>query len=141
MHAEEFLDQIYKFNFYHSPFKSDVTSNSATSGVNNGCRIRVRNTLKARKSGYNGIIDNQSDDESMDDDTYESNTRNRRRRTNQICPHYKQLEDYNTSLLTYSSFIPPQSANINCNDIGGERSKLGTHDIEDLVAFGENLIL
>lgn len=133
---------IYHFLF---PSKSDVNHNPSTSAVNRGCRIRVRNTIKARRKGYDGdnnnYIDSPSDndDDGMDDnDIYESNnsTRNNTQmRTNDICPHYKQLEEYNTSLLAYNSFIPP--SNRNCIDFGGEKSKLGIHDIEDLIAFGE----
>jgi Fanconi anemia group J protein len=52
------------------------------------------------------------------------------------CPHYRQLTTNRTASLAQSMFIPPKE--VNCCSQGGEKSKMGLHDIEDLVAFGVN---
>jgi hypothetical protein len=51
------------------------------------------------------------------------------------CPHYRQLGTSRTASMAYDQFVPQ---NPNCCKRGGEHTKLGSHDIEDLVAFGKD---
>ena len=51
------------------------------------------------------------------------------------CPHYRQLTSTRTAKLLQQRFAPSQSV-ANCCSVGGEKTKMGAHDIEDLVSFG-----
>jgi hypothetical protein len=51
------------------------------------------------------------------------------------CPHYRQLTTTRTASMAHDQFVPQNS---NCCNRGGEHTKLGSHDIEDLVAFGKD---
>ncbi|KAL7551056.1 hypothetical protein ACHAWF_014257 [Thalassiosira exigua] len=119
--------------------------------VNNECRLRVRNTEKARKHR----LQNPSGDPYNDDDPPESlpsdgdpggggpddgpeegaDAENqsylRRART---CPHYRQLTASRVASLAHASFVP--DGRVDCCSAGGKKSKYGAHDIEDLVSFG-----
>lgn len=53
------------------------------------------------------------------------------------CPHYRQLTSKRTAALAQAELAPSQ-ATINCCSVGGEKTKLGAVDIEDLVNFGVN---
>ena len=51
------------------------------------------------------------------------------------CPHYRQLTNKQLSKNLHSTFIPNVSK-VSCCSVGGDKSKFGAHDIEDLVSFG-----
>ena len=53
------------------------------------------------------------------------------------CPHYRQLTTPRTAALAQAELAPSQ-ATVNCCSVGGEKTKLGVVDIEDLVKFGVN---
>jgi hypothetical protein len=55
----------------------------------------------------------------------------------QTCPHYRQLTNKNVTRKIHSMFVPDKQR-VNCCSRGGEKSKFGTHDIEDLVRTGMN---
>jgi len=71
------------------------------------------------------------------EDTQTSNRGMYESKTKLTCPHYRQLTTTRTAELARSRFITDKSI-INCCKIGGEKTKLGVHDIEDLVSFGVN---
>lgn len=51
------------------------------------------------------------------------------------CPHYRQLTSKDLAKKVVSTCVPNAST-VNCCSNGGDKSKFGTHDIEDLVQFG-----
>ena len=53
------------------------------------------------------------------------------------CPHYRQLTSLRTATLAQAELVPSQ-ASVNCCSVGGEKTKLGAIDIEDLISFGMN---
>lgn len=58
------------------------------------------------------------------------------RKNVKTCPHYRQLTASHTVEKAHAAFIPKKDQ-VSCCSLGGEKTKLGTHDIEDLVAFGK----
>ena len=119
--------------------------------INQECRTRVSNTEQYRKKILNSPNNNNYNDENppvglhqdslekaqeadidMDSDRIEPPS------NKPMCSHYRQLGPSRTSQLAYQTFVPaPNQVNNNC-DCGGEQTKLGTHDMEDLVKFGQN---
>jgi len=51
------------------------------------------------------------------------------------CPHYRSLTSKSIAKLAFQKFIPNMKVVHSCSN-GGEQSKMGVHDIEDLVSFG-----
>ncbi len=51
------------------------------------------------------------------------------------CSHYRQLTSKRIAEKLYSSCVP-DAKKVNCCSVGGEQSKFGAHDIEDLIHFG-----
>ena len=51
------------------------------------------------------------------------------------CPHYRALTTNRFANTAYNSFRPTREVTASCN-FGGVKTRLGTHDIEDLVKFG-----
>lgn len=119
------------------------------------CQIRVRNTERIRKSmldrtnrssAYNNNGKSKErqwyDDESPplllpgDDDNRRSLEGNKQRML--TCPHYRQLTTTRTARLLQERFAPSLAHVVSCCTTGGEHTKLGAADIEDLVAFGMN---
>ena len=50
-----------------------------------------------------------------------------------MCPHFQQLTNQNLAEKVHATMVPD---NVNCCSVGGDKTKLGVHDIEDLVQFG-----
>ena len=124
--------------------------------ISNECRLRVKNTEKARKHQLSsGSSDNDPyndnyppefmpgdgdggageilEDTPMNDggDGVENQGYISR---SQTCPHYRQLTASRIANLVHATFVP--DGKVNCCSVGGKQSKYGTHDIEDLVSFG-----
>jgi len=56
-----------------------------------------------------------------------------------MCSHYRQLTTSRVAEMATDSFVPDKSlVDRCCAGAGGEQSRFGTHDIEDLVQFGVN---
>jgi len=123
--------------------------------VSNECRLRVRNTEKARKhqlssssserDPYNdndppefmpgdgdGAGETTQEDTPMAEEDEEENQGYIGRA--KTCPHYRQLTASRIANLAHSTFVP--NAKVNCCSVGGKQSTYGAHDIEDLVSFG-----
>lgn len=58
------------------------------------------------------------------------------RASSKMCPHYRQLTSESLAKKIHSTLVPDKQL-VNCCSLGGEKTKLGTHDIEDLVDFGK----
>jgi Fanconi anemia group J protein len=121
--------------------------------INIGCQIRTQNVEAYRKSrlnrlpieynddsppthhpGDDGEKQNALDDNENDDDEIGDRMESEKYQT---CPHYRQLTNVNVARNTHSMFVPDKER-VNCCSNGGEKSKFGTHDIEDLVRTGMN---
>jgi hypothetical protein len=127
--------------------------------VNSGCQIRVSNTESFRKYGLRSH-DKKYDDDSPpvshpgdngddqgnsgyaeaeeagngSDGDGQSNNR-LEGGSSKMCPHYRQLTSESLAKKVHSALVPDKH-NVNCCSQGGEKTRLGTHDIEDLVDFG-----
>jgi hypothetical protein len=87
--------------------------------------------------------DNEAEEETAADRTNTS-----RRRQKPTCPHYQQLSTMRTARRTQSRFVVNTPKARCCSSGsnggggggcgGGEQTKLGVHDIEDLLTFGKN---
>ena len=142
----------------------DGTTLSRPVNANLACQIRVRNTEKIRKSmidrnnnrssffrNNNGesqpqVYNDESppfylpgDGDGRRDSIAESdNDGNLNNNSKHLtCPHYRQLTTTRTARLLQERFAP-SIAQVSCCKTGGEHTKLGAADIEDLVAFGVN---
>ncbi|KAL9186838.1 hypothetical protein ACHAXT_010558 [Thalassiosira profunda] len=122
--------------------------------VNNECRLRVRNTEKARRhllTNSNGSGGERYDDDdppevmngdgeaggatqTQDEGPAEGEEDQSWVRRNRTCPHYRQLTTSRVANLAHATFVP--STKVDCCSAGGKQSKYGAHDIEDLVNFG-----
>ena len=117
--------------------------------VNHECRVRVRNTEKYRKKAWRSMEENYDDDdppEVLPGDRSEGQAQAQADREgagdgddfqskdHKMCPHYRQLTTNRTATLAHTTFIPNEKA-VSCCSIGGEETKFGAHDIEDLVNF------
>jgi len=143
-------------------------TNSHTKGkrinVNNECRIRVRNTENYRKTMYksaNGWYDDNNPIEDIPGDGGGATSRSNNTGESEVseelletdengeivrglkskkyltCPHYRRLTSIDLAINAHDTFVPNKNK-VNCCSIGGDKSKFGSHDIEDLVAFGKN---
>lgn len=116
----------------------DGSSPSQFVNANLACRIRVKNTERYRKKKLAATMyddDNPPTDRPSDGTTNaDAETEDDKRPT---CPHYRQLTTQRTAVLAQAEFAPSQ-ATVNCCSVGGEKTKLGAVDIEDLVNFGVN---
>ena len=118
--------------------------------INQLCRDRKIETDKQRKRTWKhpekyydddnptGETDenekNQLGEETLDEDTATNTNRRQRKPT---CPHYRQLSTWRTARMTQQRFVWNQSR-VSCCSVGGERTSMGVHDMEDLVTFGKN---
>lgn len=123
--------------------------------VNQECKCRVSNTEKMRKKMWQSQTNFYDDDdpptnhemdtsdapqpqtdETQDDDDQERGEDwidpNASKKPS--CPHYRQLTAIRTAEMTYQQLVPNEEQ-VSCCTLGGEHTKLGTHDIEDLVSF------
>ena len=73
---------------------------------------------------------NEHDEQERDGDWIDPNSRNK-----PSCPHYRQLTTTRTAQKTFAQMVP-QQAQVSCCTQGGKATRFGSHDIEDLVAFG-----
>mmetsp|Transcript_11480 Transcript_11480/g.20851 ORF Transcript_11480/g.20851 Transcript_11480/m.20851 type:complete len:491 (+) Transcript_11480:487-1959(+) len=73
---------------------------------------------------------NEHDEQQRDGDWIDPNSRNK-----PSCPHYRQLTTTRTAQKTFAQMVP-QQAQVSCCTQGGKATRFGSHDIEDLVAFG-----
>lgn len=123
---------------------------SSKSLLNQKCRDRKMETDKQRKKlvkshmyddnnpvgfeteqGAEDVIDTTD----ANDDDAENGTR--RRKKNPTCPHYQQLSTFRTARAVRERFIKAADETNHCCS-GGEGTKLGVTDIEDLASFGKN---
>lgn len=118
--------------------------------INIGCQIRTQNVEAYRKSrlkrlpieynddsppthhpGDDGEKQNDNEDEDEEGGEWMESEKF------QTCPHYRQLTNTNIARKIHSMFVPDKQR-VNCCSHGGEKTKFGTHDIEDLVKTGMN---
>lgn len=118
--------------------------------VNNACQIRVSNTEKFRKQMKKSpnaevVYDDEDppvqdgdDDEIMNDVEGEEATQDQGfvQKKYNSCPHYRQLSTTRTAQMVHDYLFPGMQ--VNKITRGGEASKVGAHDIEDLATFGMN---
>jgi Rad3-related DNA helicase len=124
--------------------------------INTECRVRVRNTDEMRKRMFtnaNEFYDDQEPPMSMPQDELESATKTFEtdtdanandnandnndtgaRTSKACCGHYRQLGPKRTAQLAHACFVPSCAS----NKKGGALTKQGTHDVEDLVKFGND---
>lgn len=141
-----------------------INTNAIDSGnVNAECRIRVGNTDALRKRMYNSRTQYYDDNDPptklyqdsiqsatttspigegqvitvLDDDDepnhHDADESSRRQTSKACCSHYRQLGPMRTAVLACNTLVPcgtPKG--------GGEKTKHGTHDVEDLVQFGKD---
>jgi len=125
--------------------------------VNLACQARVANTEKIRKSLWKSHDFRYDDDRPPDElpgdgsgkggqsqeaeedagDETSSEWILKKSTKKLTCPHYRQLTSKRTARMAQSSFLLTQDA-VGCCETGGDKTNLGVHDIEDLVAFGVN---
>ena len=135
--------------------KADKSSDKNIN-VNNECRVRVRNTEKSRKQMWRSDTQGYDDDKppvdvtgdraadataaagTQEGEAAEANDASDdgfRSKNRKMCPHYRQLTSNRVAALAHSMFTPNEKA-VECCSLGGEQTKFGAHDIEDLVNFG-----
>ena len=122
----------------------------AGTNVNQECKVRVSNTESWRKRMWQSQStyyddDNPPDNQEMDESEAPQRLEEDREEGEDwidpnankkpCCPHYRQLTTTRTADMMYERLVP-QEEQINCCTQGGEHTKLGSHDIEDLVSFG-----
>ncbi len=69
-----------------------------------------------------------------DDDEYNFSSKGPSKKF-KTCSHYRRLTSKELAVRTHATCVPDISK-VNCCAVGGDKSKFGTHDIEDLVKFG-----
>eukprot|EP00977_Amphora_coffeiformis_P002711 scaffold521_cov167-Amphora_coffeaeformis.AAC.2 len=119
----------------------DGTSLSRPVSTSLACQTRVKNTEKYRKNRL-GSYENPYDDDNPPAELPSDSTRgaaaeNDNEEKKPTCEHYRQLTRSSLVALTQAEFAPSQDS-VNCCSIGGEKTKFGVFDIEDLVSFGVN---
>ena len=147
------------------PRKDAVSSNGngnnkPKGNLNTACQMRVGNTESYRKyamrsqhvdydddapptshpgddNNDSGFVQNNDDDDDGGDGEERGAGTNRRLESDKtkMCPHYRQLTSEPLAKKAFSTFVPDKGK-VNCCSMGGEKTKLGAHDIEDLVEFG-----
>jgi len=124
--------------------------------VSQECRCRVSNTERMRKKMWQSQTQFYDDDhppdhvemdtseapqqrihESQGDDDQDEDWIDPNASKKPCCPHYRQLTASRTAEMTYSQLVPQEEQVSRCTQ-GGESTKFGSHDIEDLVSFGMN---
>lgn len=119
----------------------DGSSLSRPVSTNLACQTRVKNTEKYRKNklgSYESPYDDDNPPVELPSDGIIANTvEDENEAKKPTCSHYRQLTRSSLAARTQTEFAPSQDA-VNCCSIGGERTKLGAFDIEDLVSFGMN---
>jgi hypothetical protein len=131
----------------------DGKTPTTSTNLNLACQIRVKNTeayrrkqLAMRGSWYDdenppihapgdrstgaastrtATLENDDEDAQENEEKYAK------------CPHYRQLTAPRTAQLAQAELAPSHST-VQCCTTGGEKTRLGAMDIEDLVAFGVN---
>jgi len=81
--------------------------------------------------------DNDGNDDGDGEETGTGTNRRLESDKTKMCPHYRQLTSEALAKKAMSTFVPDK-VKVNCCSMGGEKTKFGTHDIEDLVEFGAN---
>jgi hypothetical protein len=115
-----------------------------------GCRTRIRNTEKYRKDvmkesrqrrliGGRGGYDDEKPPVRLDNDCEATcgGGGGGKETTSCTCPHYRALTTKRLANMAYRSLRPARAVTAGCS-FGGAKTRLGTHDIEDLVVFGRN---
>jgi hypothetical protein len=137
--------------------KDDEQQKKSRTNVNTACQTRVRNTEKIRRAlwksydfhyddndppqsfpgdGSGNPNGDDEDDANVEGGSEQSGDWILRKSTKKLtCPHYRQLTTARTAQMLRSDFLVNQKT-IDCCTTGGEKTKLGVHDIEDLVGFG-----
>ncbi|CAB9497764.1 Regulator of telomere elongation helicase 1 [Seminavis robusta] len=138
----------------------DQNRAKARVNVNTACQMRVANAEKIRKQLWNSYDfryddnrppshlpgdgdGNQGDgasdgeDDATGDQMQSSEWILKKSKKKLTCPHYRQLSSYRTAHMTRNRFAASQDE-IQCCKSGGEKTKLGVHEIEDLCSFGVN---
>lgn len=121
--------------------------------INLSCQIRTQNVETYRRRKLRQLPVNYDDDipptshpgdtgekatiGEDDENDEEENKQRMESDTFQTCPHYRQLTSVNVAKKIHSIFVP-NPLKVNCCSHGGEKSKFGAHDIEDLVEVGMN---
>lgn len=133
--------------------KYDENGNKKKINFTSECQMRVKNTESFRKRHIFSETSHYDDDQPPeswpgDFDDYgveedenivnveEPEEDSQPRKNEKTCPHYRQLTARRTAENVHSTFIPNKKQ-ISCCNLGGEKTKFGIHDIEDLVAFGK----
>jgi hypothetical protein len=137
---------IHKKVRNHGPSDEEPPKNV---NVNLECRTRVSNTELMRKRMWQSNSAHYDDDNPpvrLELDSAEAPQQvaeegqdwidtGAKDKDKPCCPHYRQLSTTRTASLAYENFVPQ---NPNCCTRGGEHTKLGSHDIEDLVEFAQD---
>ena len=99
-------------------------------GDDNNNQIQVEDDETDTVNEINGDDnENNSDDYGdLDPRKYDSNKF-------KTCSHYRQLTSRSIAVKAISTCVP-DPGRVNCCTTGGDKSKFGAHDIEDLVQFG-----
>jgi Fanconi anemia group J protein len=110
--------------------------------TNLACQIRVKNTERYRKKllGQHETEYVYSDDNppvEVSGDGVVNNESEHEEHKRAKCPHYRQLTATRIASLVQEELAPSQTL-VNCCTTGGEKTRLGAADIEDLVMFGVN---
>lgn len=123
--------------FYSEIIPRDGSQRSSNGpvNVNLSCKSRVKNTEKQRKQTDGYDDDNPPTNLPSDGDGQDMDGDNRKKKL--TCSHYRQLSTTRTATMAQRKFAPDQNV-VNCCNVGGEKTKLGAADIEDLVDFGVN---
>jgi hypothetical protein len=128
--------------------------------VNSACQVRVGNTeayrkyaMSSRDVEYNddypplhhpgdGVGGNIGTEESTTNNNTGGDEHDNEKEDSRwivsdkskMCPHYRQLTSVTLSKKAFETLVPDREK-VNCCSIGGDKTKLGAHDIEDLVKF------
>ena len=90
-----------------------------------------------RQEGDNAPEEEVEDDNSNGDDEDSPDRIMNKSKKKRTCPHFRELTTERTAEMVRSRFIPSQKE-VQCCSSGSEKTSLGVHDIEDLVASGVN---
>ena len=119
--------------------QDDATVSSSKSSVNNSFKDRMRNTDRFRKERLKqqrkGEPSSNGYEYYNDDDPPKSLASDSLSSTGRTCPYYRNLTSPKVAETAAELFRPSRALTNSCKD-GDEGTKLGTHDVEDLVEFG-----
>ena len=128
---------------------NDIRRMSSNIQVSNACHTRVRNTEFYRKEKFKSPDEFYDDnipgdhmrsdggDSDVDGDHADGDDNRFNSKDFKTCSHYRQLTSLSVAEKIHSSNVPNFNK-VNCCTIGGDETKLGTHDIEDLIEFQQN---